>query len=131
MAKKGEEIKSKLDEREENVCHIMCFIMKIYSITCRTKSKYKTFFFCKALPEDVISYRGFLLSVLLSTESAYVHVLSPFILKVKDLHWDVYALHGGLKVQICKISGKHRIPPLLFFSFQYTRSVMDVVWISF
>lgn len=30
MAKKGEEIKSKLDEREENVCHILCFIMKIH-----------------------------------------------------------------------------------------------------
>lgn len=29
MAKKGEEIKSKLDEREENVRHTMCFIIKI------------------------------------------------------------------------------------------------------
>lgn len=45
MVKNSEEIKSKLDEREENVCHIMCFIMKIYNITCRTKSKCKTFFF--------------------------------------------------------------------------------------
>ena len=48
MAKKGEEIKSKLDEREENVCHIMCFIMKICNITCRTKSTCKTFFFFSA-----------------------------------------------------------------------------------
>jgi len=44
MAKKGEEIKSKLDERDENVCHIMCFIMKMYNITCRTKSQCKFFF---------------------------------------------------------------------------------------
>lgn len=45
MVKNSEEIKSKLDEREEHVCHIMCFIMKICNITCRTKSKCKTFFF--------------------------------------------------------------------------------------
>ncbi|NXH24030.1 SYCP1 protein, partial [Myiagra hebetior] len=43
MAKTGEEMKSKLDEREENVCHVMCFVMKIYYITCRTKSKCKMF----------------------------------------------------------------------------------------
>ncbi|NXM49726.1 SYCP1 protein, partial [Gymnorhina tibicen] len=43
MAKTGEEIKSKLDEREENVRHVMCFVMKIRSITCRTDSKCKMF----------------------------------------------------------------------------------------
>ncbi|NXE99224.1 SYCP1 protein, partial [Menura novaehollandiae] len=43
MAKTGEEIKSKLDEREENVGHVMCFVMKICNITCRTKSKCKMF----------------------------------------------------------------------------------------
>ncbi|NXJ28338.1 SYCP1 protein, partial [Dicrurus megarhynchus] len=44
MAKTGEEIKSKLDEREENVRHIMFFVMKIYYITCRTESKCKIFY---------------------------------------------------------------------------------------
>ncbi|NWW68557.1 SYCP1 protein, partial [Ifrita kowaldi] len=43
MAKTGEEIKNKLDEREENVRHIMCFVMKIYYITYRTESKCKMF----------------------------------------------------------------------------------------
>ncbi|NWT18983.1 SYCP1 protein, partial [Vireo altiloquus] len=41
MARTGEEIKSQLDEREENVCHVMCFVMKICYITCRTESKCK------------------------------------------------------------------------------------------
>ncbi|NXB99513.1 SYCP1 protein, partial [Orthonyx spaldingii] len=43
MAKIGEEIKSKLDEREENVRHIMCFFMKICYITCRTECKCNIF----------------------------------------------------------------------------------------
>ncbi|NXS10286.1 SYCP1 protein, partial [Neodrepanis coruscans] len=43
MTKAGEEIESKLDEREEHVCHIMCFVMKIYNITFRIESKCKTF----------------------------------------------------------------------------------------
>lgn len=108
MAKKGEEIKSKLDEREANVCDSMCFIIKIYNITRRTKSKCKNFF-RKALRGGVISYRGYF-SVLLPVESTYVHMLSLFILKDKDLQWDVDSLHGGLKVQICYISGKQRTP---------------------
>ncbi|NWV96439.1 SYCP1 protein, partial [Machaerirhynchus nigripectus] len=43
MAKTGEEIKSKLDEREQNVRHVMCFVVKICYITCRTESKRKMF----------------------------------------------------------------------------------------
>ncbi|NWI79219.1 SYCP1 protein, partial [Dryoscopus gambensis] len=43
MAKTGEEIKNKLDEREENVRHVMCFVVKICYITCRTESKCKMF----------------------------------------------------------------------------------------
>ncbi|NWW14688.1 SYCP1 protein, partial [Oreocharis arfaki] len=43
MAKAAEEIKSKLDEREENVCHVMCSAMKICYMTCRTESKCKMF----------------------------------------------------------------------------------------
>ncbi|NXB59727.1 SYCP1 protein, partial [Struthidea cinerea] len=43
MAKTGEEIKSKLEEREENVRHVMCFVVKIYYVTCRTESKCKMF----------------------------------------------------------------------------------------
>ncbi|NXU19592.1 SYCP1 protein, partial [Pardalotus punctatus] len=43
MAKTGEELKTKLDEREENVCHIMCSVVKICYITCRTESKCKMF----------------------------------------------------------------------------------------
>ncbi|NXY21430.1 SYCP1 protein, partial [Atrichornis clamosus] len=43
MAKTSEEIKSKLDESEENVRHIMYFVMKIRDINCRTKSKSKMF----------------------------------------------------------------------------------------
>ncbi|NXI00357.1 SYCP1 protein, partial [Pachycephala philippinensis] len=43
MAKTDEEIKSKLDEREEDVRHIMRFVMKICYITCGTESKCKMF----------------------------------------------------------------------------------------
>ncbi|NWU24622.1 SYCP1 protein, partial [Dyaphorophyia castanea] len=43
MAKTDEEIKSKVDEREENVCHIMCFVVIICYLTCRTESKCKMF----------------------------------------------------------------------------------------
>ncbi|NXS19136.1 SYCP1 protein, partial [Mystacornis crossleyi] len=43
MAKTGEEIKSKADEGEKNVRHVMCFVVKICSMTCRTESKCKMF----------------------------------------------------------------------------------------
>lgn len=46
MVKKGEEIQSQLDEREENVCHIVCFTMKIHNILRRIKSKCKACLFC-------------------------------------------------------------------------------------
>lgn len=46
MVKKGEEIQSQLDEREENVCHIVCFTMKIHNIPRRIKSKCKACLFC-------------------------------------------------------------------------------------
>lgn len=39
MAKTGEEIQSKLDEKDENVCHVMI----ICYITCRTEFKCKMF----------------------------------------------------------------------------------------
>ncbi|NXE43259.1 SYCP1 protein, partial [Ptilorrhoa leucosticta] len=41
ISKTGEEIKNKLDEREENVRQVMCFVMKICYIMCRTESKCK------------------------------------------------------------------------------------------
>ncbi|NXA63172.1 SYCP1 protein, partial [Mohoua ochrocephala] len=41
MAKTGEEIKSKMDEREENVRQVVCFVMKMCYLTCRTESKCK------------------------------------------------------------------------------------------
>ncbi|NWV24226.1 SYCP1 protein, partial [Origma solitaria] len=43
MTKTDEEIKSKLDEREENVRNVMCFVMKICYIACRRESKCKMF----------------------------------------------------------------------------------------
>ncbi|NWV72586.1 SYCP1 protein, partial [Dasyornis broadbenti] len=43
MAKTGKEIKSKLDKREENVRHVMCFIVKIGYIICGTESKCRMF----------------------------------------------------------------------------------------
>ncbi|NWV36011.1 SYCP1 protein, partial [Grantiella picta] len=39
MAKTGEEIKSKLDEREENVCHVLCFVMNNLKKQVENKTK--------------------------------------------------------------------------------------------
>lgn len=92
MAKTGEEIQSKLDEKEENVRMEICYI------TCRTELKCKTFvgIFCaKLCLGDVVSARGFLLSQLLPAVTLCVHMLSPGILKDKHSHRDVYSLLGN------------------------------------